>query len=237
MEETPILPKHIGIIMDGNGRWAKKQGKMPLFGHRAGAKPIRACIEGAFEAGIKTLSLFAFSSENWNRPKSEVDGLMSLFKKTLIKELPRLQKHKIRLRILGDKTAFSQDLQQQMQEVEDATIDNQSLDLVLALNYGGQWEMVETARKLATLVKNGNLDLADINKDSFEKNMLMPDLEPVDLCIRTSGEQRISNFFLWQMAYAELYFTQTLWPDFNKAEFFLALDEFKNRKRNFGKRS
>lgn len=231
-----IAPSHIAIIMDGNGRWAKKQGKLPLFGHRAGAKPIRACIEGAFEAGVKTLSLFAFSSENWLRPKSEVEGLLKLFKKTLNKELPRLQKHKIRLRILGDKSAFSQDLQEQMNLVEIETKENKDLNLVLALNYGGQWEIVEVARKLAELVAKGELDAQTIDKNIFTQNLLMSDLAPVDLCIRTSGEQRISNFFLWQMAYAELYFTNTLWPDFSKAEFLLALEDFKKRKRNFGKR-
>lgn len=233
---SQIAPSHIAIIMDGNGRWAKKQGKLPLFGHRAGAKPIRACIEGAFESGVQTLSLFAFSSENWLRPKSEVEGLLSLFKKTLIKELPRLQKHKIRLRILGDKSAFSQDLQEQMNLVENATKENKDLNLVLALNYGGQWEIVEVARKLAQLAAKGELDAKTIDKNTFTQNLLMSDLAPVDLCIRTSGEQRISNFFLWQMAYAELYFTNTLWPDFNKAEFLVALEDFKKRKRNFGKR-
>lgn len=236
MKEAVPLPAHVAIIMDGNGRWAKKQGKLPLFGHRAGAKPIRACIEGAFEAGVQTLSLFAFSSENWLRPKIEVEGLLNLFKKTLIKELPRLQKHKIRLRILGDKSPFSQDLQEQMNLVESETKENKDLNLVLALNYGGQWEMLETARKLVTLAKNKNLSLDAIDKKLFEQNLAMPDLAPVDLCIRTSGEQRISNFFLWQIAYAELYFTETLWPDFSKAEFLVALKEFKKRKRNFGKR-
>tara|TARA_R110002153_G_scaffold113667_2_gene256017 strand:+ start:2611 stop:3351 length:741 start_codon:yes stop_codon:yes gene_type:complete len=229
------MPQHVAIIMDGNGRWAKKKGKIRTFGHKAGVKAVRASVSYALKNGVKVLTLFAFSSENWNRPTEEVGVLMELFKMVLGSEVKKLHKNNVRLNIIGDTSRFDSKLVSRIHEAETLTEKNDSLVLNIAANYGGRWDIVNAAKELIMQVQAGQLLVADINEDTFTRHTCAADLPPVDLLIRTGGEQRISNFLLWQIAYAELYFSDVFWPDFDEVAFQVAVDDFTERQRRFGK--
>lgn len=231
-----VVPHHIAIIMDGNNRWAKKKHLPSIAGHTAGASAVRRVVEASARAGVKVLTLFAFSSENWKRPKLEVDGLMKLFMRSLKKELKRLNEHKIRLRVIGDLSGFSQGLRKQIESTEDATKDNDQMTLVIAANYGGRWDIAEAAKKMAECVAAGELLPEDVNEFSLAEHMQLADLPPPDLLIRTSGEERISNFMLWQTAYSEFVFLPVLWPDFDQQHFDEAIQTYQNRQRRYGGR-
>lgn len=228
------IPQHVAIIMDGNGRWAKQQGKMRIFGHKKGALAVRRAVAYAHRIGVKVLTLYAFSSENWNRPEVEVNALMTLFMQTLDIEAKRLNKNNIRLQVIGDTARFSDKLRDKIRTVEKLTENNTALILNIAANYGGGWDIVQAAKQLALAVKENRLDIQDITEESFQKHLVTKALPPVDLLIRTSGEQRISNFLLWQIAYAELYFADVLWPEFNENGFNQAIIDYQQRHRRFG---
>ncbi|PVX42749.1 undecaprenyl pyrophosphate synthetase [Pasteurella langaaensis DSM 22999] len=228
------IPKHVAIIMDGNGRWAKQQGKMRVFGHTNGVKAVRKSVSYARQIGVQSLTLYAFSSENWNRPEAEVSALMNLFMQALDREVKKLHKNNIRLLILGDKSKFSAQLQQKIARAEKLTENNTALTVNIAANYGGCWDIVQAAQALAQQVKSGELAVEEINETVFQQRLVTQNQPAVDLLIRTSGEQRISNFLLWQIAYAELYFTDVLWPDFDEQEFNRAICAFQQRERRFG---
>ncbi len=234
-ESEPRLPRHVAIIMDGNGRWAQRRMLPRHAGHRAGVKSVRVVVEQCAKRGIEVLTLFAFSSENWARPRTEVSQLMELFMGALRGEVKRLQQNRVRLRIIGERLAFSEKLQQRIAEAERLTADNDGLLLQIAANYGGRWDITEAARRLARAVRDGELRLEEISEDTLAGVLSFPDCPDPDLFIRTGGDQRISNFLLWQSAYSELYFTDRLWPEFDEAEFDLALDAFARRQRRFGK--
>ena len=229
-----MLPKHIAIIMDGNNRWATERGVPGAEGHRQGARALKACVKESARLGIQVLSVFAFSSENWQRPAAEVNTLMSLFLEALNDELPELHEQGVQVRFIGDLSAFSDLLQEKMQAAMLKTSMNQRMVLVIAVNYGGQWDIVQAARCLAEQVSAGQLAPAQIDVSIFHRHTALSDLPPPDLCIRTSGEQRISNFFLWQLAYTEFYFEPCYWPDFNAQTLQTALEAFAQRKRRFG---
>jgi len=231
------LPKHVAIIMDGNGRWAKQQGKLRVFGHRKGVKAVREAIEGAAEIGVEFLTLYAFSTENWNRPKFEVDALMSLLLSSLKDELKTLQKNNIKLKVIGDISKLPQKNQKELQQVIDKTKNNTRMTLVLALSYGSKVEILDAVKSIAEKVKNGDLDVSDISEETISENLYTSDMPDVDLLIRTSGETRISNFLLWQIAYAELFFLEKLWPDFDRVDLFNTILDYQNRERRFGKTS
>ena len=228
------LPRHVAIIMDGNNRWARARGLSGVRGHHAGVEAVRATIRRAAERGIETLTLFAFSSENWKRPRAEVSALMELFLLALKREVSKLHQNGIRLSVIGDLSAFSDSIQKHIARAEAKTRDNTRLHLVIAANYGGQWDLTRAARRLAERVAAGELDPAAIDEAAFAGELSLAGVAPVDLCIRTSGEQRISNFILWELAYAELHFTPRLWPDFDADAFDLALEDFQRRQRRFG---
>jgi undecaprenyl diphosphate synthase len=234
--EIEKMPQHVAIIMDGNGRWAQMQGKSRVSGHKAGVESVRAVVASAQKSGVKALTLFAFSSENWQRPAKEVSVLMDLFMYVLTKEVKRLHKHNIRFKVIGDLSRFSNKLQQNISKSEKLTAENTGLVLSIAANYGGRWDIVQAAKELASQVNTGDILIDDINEKALHQQTCLADLPPLDLLIRTGGDFRISNFLLWQAAYAELYFTDTLWPDFNKDDLLLAISEFKIRKRRYGKR-
>ena len=229
------LPEHIAIIMDGNGRWAQAQGKGRVAGHKAGVDSVRAVVKGASKAGVKALTLFAFSSENWQRPAKEVSVLMDLFMFVLTKEVKRLHKNNIRFQVIGDLSRFSDKLQQNIEKSEQLTVNNTGLVLSVAANYGGRWDIANAAKQLASQVKNNEISLDDINEDLLHNHTCLAELPVLDLLIRTGGDYRISNFLLWQAAYAEFYFTDILWPDFNDEQFEKAIDVFDQRERRFGK--
>jgi len=231
------LPKHVAIIMDGNGRWAKQQGKMRVFGHRKGVKAVREAIEGAAEIGVEFLTLYAFSTENWNRPKYEVDALMSLLLSSLKDELKTLQENNIKLQIIGDIEKLPKKNQKELQQVIDKTKDNDRMILVLALSYGSKVEIVDAVKSISEKVKNGALEISEINEELISNNLYTSGMPDVDLLIRTSGETRISNFLLWQIAYAELFFLEKLWPDFDRTDLFTTILDYQNRERRFGKTS
>ena len=231
------MPQHVAIIMDGNGRWAKGKGKIRTFGHKAGVKAVRASVSYALKNNVKVLTLFAFSSENWNRPAEEVGVLMELFKMVLGSEVKKLHKNNVKLKVIGDTSRFDPKLVIKINQAESLTEQNDSLVLNIAANYGGRWDIVNAAKSLLTQVQAGALDIADIDEDVFTQHTCAGDLPAVDLLIRTGGEQRISNFLLWQIAYAELYFSEKLWPDFDEAAFQAAVSDFTERQRRFGKTS
>lgn len=234
--DAPARPRHIAIIMDGNNRWLKQQGGKGLEGHIAGAEAARKVIRLCAEQGIPYLTLFAFSSENWQRPPMEVRGLMDLFARFLRKkEILQLHESRIRLRFIGNRSRFSRRLQQLIANAETLTADNSGLCVVIAADYGGRWDIANAARQLALAAVCGEIDPQDIDETAVQSHIASGDLPPPDLCIRTGGEVRISNFLLWQLAYAELYFTPSFWPDFDEAEFTLALSDFARRQRRFGK--
>ena len=233
--EEKSIPEHIAIIMDGNGRWAQAQGKGRVAGHKAGVDSVRAVVKGARKAGVKALTLFAFSSENWQRPEKEVSVLMDLFMYVLTKEVKRLHKNNICFRVIGDLSRFSDKLQKSIKKSEELTLGNDGLVLSIAANYGGRWDIANAAKSLANQVKNNEISIDDINENSLNEHTCLADLPELDLLIRTGGDYRISNFLLWQSAYAEFYFTEILWPDFNEMQFEKAIDTFDQRERRFGK--
>ena len=230
----PALPRHVAIIMDGNGRWAKSRYLPRPAGHKAGVTSVRKTVEKCIERGIEVITLFAFSSENWRRPVQEVSLLMELFMASLERETQKLHRNGVRLRIIGDREAFAPVLREKIAEAEAMTAANTRLQLVIAANYGGRWDITQAARKLAEQVQSGTLAPAAITPEVLESAMVLADLPEPDLFIRTGGEQRISNFLLWQLAYTELYFTPLLWPDFDEKAFEDALDSFASRQRRFG---
>lgn len=231
------LPQHVAIIMDGNGRWAKKKGNMRVFGHRNAIKAVRDVTEGAAELGISYLSLFAFSTENWQRPTQEVNALMQLLVSTLQSEAKTLQKNNVRLKAIGALTALPADCQKGLLKLEHLTAANTGLTLVLALNYSGRWDILQASQRTAEAVAKGELLPDQLTEATFSKYLATAGMPEPELLIRTSGEQRISNFMLWQLAYAELYFTDELWPDFRKEHLKQALNAFQQRERRFGKTS
>lgn len=228
------IPRHIAIIMDGNGRWAEKRNKARVMGHRAGVEAVRGVVESCAKQGVEVLTLFAFSSENWRRPKKEVGLLMELFMTALGHEVRRMHKNNVRLRIIGDKERFSSALQGRIKKAEELTKDNSGLTVVVAANYGGRWDVTQAAKDLAGLVRDGELSVEDITPERMASYVSLSDLPEPDLFIRTGGEKRISNFLLWQLAYTELYFTDTLWPDFKDDSLTEAIASFSLRQRRFG---
>ncbi len=231
------VPRHIAIIMDGNNRWAKARRLPGLAGHKAGVDCVRSVIQGCIEQGVEALTLFAFSSENWKRPPLEVKGLMELFKLALDRESKKLLKNNIRLRVIGDKTAFSDSLRGKIARAEEMTAECDGLQLNIAANYGGRWDITNAAKQLAERCIAGELDLETISEDTLGEFISMSELPAPDLCIRTGGEQRISNFLIWQFAYTELYFSDLFWPDFDKDALSEAIDSYCGRERRFGKTS
>ncbi len=231
------LPKHVAIIMDGNGRWAKEQGQDRLFGHYQGVVSVRKVVEAATELGIPYLTLYAFSTENWDRPEQEVTGLMTLFVDTLSKEVPDLHKNNIKLHFIGNIDMLPKDAKIALAEAAALTAQNTGLTLIIALSYSSRWELVEATKIIAQKVQNGQLAIEDINDATISENLSTSDFPDPALMIRTSGECRISNFLLYQLAYAELYFTDTRWPEFRKDDLVKALLDFQSRERRFGKTS
>jgi undecaprenyl diphosphate synthase len=227
-------PQHIAIVMDGNGRWAARRHLPRVAGHRAGVKAAAKIIEAASEQGIAVLSLFAFSSENWSRPTTEITALMELFIRTLEKETKGLCQRNIQLRFIGDRMRFEPALQAGMQQAEAATANCSGMKLCIAMNYGGRWDITQAAKQLAAKVQSGDLQTDDINESLLAQQLEMADCPDPDLFIRTSGEQRISNFFLWQMAYTECYFSDVFWPEFSREHFQEALTYYASRERRFG---
>lgn len=236
--EIPLIagdtPQHVAIIMDGNGRWAEARGQARHAGHKAGVGSVRSTIEECVRHGVEVLTLFAFSSENWRRPKAEVSLLMELFLTALQREVKRMQSNDIQLRVIGDISAFPDKLQKRIRASEAATRDNARLVLQIAANYGGRWDITQAARGLAQAVQDGELRPEDIDENTFARFTTLGTLPDPDLFIRTGGDLRISNFLLWHSAYTELYFTPVLWPDFNADEFAKALNAFRTRQRRFG---
>lgn len=234
-DSSKPLPKHIAIIMDGNGRWAKQRGLPRIEGHRRAIDSVRTVVRLSAQQKIKALTLYCFSSENWRRPEDEIKGLMKLFLKMLTQEVKSLHKNQVRLRIIGDKTPFSETLKKAMSDAENLTQDNEGLCLNLAINYGGRWDITQAAKVVAQKVQSGEIDIDQIDEALFHQSTSLSDLPDPDLLIRTSGEHRISNFLTWQTAYSELYFTPVFWPDFKEKEFKEAIDYFQKRERRFGK--
>lgn len=234
---TDKLPNHVAIIMDGNGRWAKKLGKIRVFGHENGARAVSKIVETATELGIKHLTLYAFSTENWNRPKLEVQTLMKLLIKSLRKEIKTLQNNNISLNAIGNLNSLPKNVLRELTDVIDKTKDNNRLTLTLALSYGSRDELLSCIKEISIKVKNNIISPEKIDESIINEHLYTHNLPDVDLLIRTSGEQRISNFLLWQIAYAELYFTDVLWPDFNEEEFYKAIVNYQKRERRFGKTS
>jgi undecaprenyl diphosphate synthase len=231
------IPEHVAVIMDGNGRWAKQQGEDRLFGHHEGVNSVRDIVEACGEIGVKYLTLYAFSTENWNRPKEEVDGLMELLVATISMETPNLHKKGVRLKVIGDIKTLPATCQKELQESIDLTVNNETVTVILALSYSSKWEITEAVKNIGARIQSGELKASDINSKLIEANLNTNGIPDPELMIRTSGEHRISNFLLWQLAYAEFYFTDVLWPDFRKDEFFKAIISFQQRERRFGKTS
>ena len=228
------LPHHIAIVMDGNGRWAEARGEPRPVGHRAGIEPVRKIIRECARLNIEALTLFAFSSENWRRPETEVAAIMGLFMEALDREVAELHANRVRVRIIGNRQRLSVRLQQRIAEAEALTAANDGLKLQVAVSYGGRWDVLEAAKRLAARAASGEIRASDIDEDLFSAELQLSDLPDPDLFIRTGGDHRVSNFLLWNIAYAELFFTDVLWPDFDEAEFKLALEDFAGRERRFG---
>jgi undecaprenyl diphosphate synthase len=231
------LPSHLAIIMDGNGRWAKKQGMLRFFGHEKGTQAVRETVESCAKLGISFLTLYAFSTENWNRPKAEVDTLMKLLIKSLKKELPILQKNNIRLNSIGNLDLLPKTAQKELLEVINKTSENNRMTLTLALSYGSREELISVVKAISDKVKNNIISTTSIDESIINQHLYTQNMPDVDLLIRTSGEHRISNFLLWQIAYAELYFTEVLWPDFREEHLHEAIISYQKRERRFGKTS
>jgi undecaprenyl diphosphate synthase len=231
------MPQHVAVIMDGNGRWAKKKGALRIFGHRNAVQAVRDVTEGCGELGIKYLTLYAFSTENWNRPKEEVEGLMELLVNTLKAEIKTLSENQVRLSTIGETSHLPKDCQNNLAWAMDQTKNNNGLNLILALSYSGRWEITKAVKKIAEDVKSGLIDASAINEKFFENYLQTSGIPDPELLIRTSGELRISNFLLWQIAYSELFITPTLWPDFRKENLYEAIWSYQQRERRFGKTS
>jgi len=228
------IPQHIAIIMDGNGRWAQQRGKTRVVGHKSGVESVRSAVTTARKRGVKALTLFAFSSENWLRPEKEVSVLMDLFMFVLTREVKRLHKNDIKFQVIGDVNRFSDKLKKKIADAENLTKDNVGMVLSIAANYGGRWDITQAAKSIAKQVKEQTLEIEDINENMLDQYTSLANLPELDLLIRTGGDFRISNFLLWQAAYAEFYFTDILWPDFNEEQFNIAIDCFDQRERRFG---
>jgi len=228
------LPQHVAIIMDGNGRWAKEKGKLRVFGHHSGVTSVRDVVEGADKLGIKYITLYTFSSENWNRPKLEVMAIMELMVSTIHKEIAGFMKNNIKLNAIGDLEMLPEKCFRELTAAMQKTANNTGVVLTLALSYSSRREIVRAAKNIAVKVQNGEMDIADINEEVFERNLFTGDMPNPELLIRTSGEYRISNYLLWQIAYAELYFTPKFWPDFRKEDLYEAILDYQKRERRFG---
>jgi undecaprenyl diphosphate synthase len=229
------IPKHIAVIMDGNGRWAKKKGAMRIFGHRHAIQAVKDAIEGADNLGVKYLTLFSFSTENWSRPQDEVKALMELLVKTIIDEISQMMKNNIKLEAIGDLESLPQSAYEKLMEAKNLTASNTGLTVILALSYSGQWELTQTVRRIAQKVSEGKLKPEEITQKTVAENLDTTGIPDPELMIRTSGEYRISNFLLWQLAYTELYFTPVLWPDFRMEHLYAAVKDYQKRERRFGK--
>lgn len=229
------LPQHIAIIMDGNGRWAKNQGKFRVFGHESGVLSVKDIVEGCVDIGIKYLTVYAFSTENWNRPIEEVNALMELLIATINQEAETLNKNNVRLNAIGDLKSLPQKCIDDLASAMETTGKNDKCTLTLALSYSAKWEIVEAAKKIAEQAKEGKINIDEIDESAFAAQLTTTNIPDPELMIRTSGEHRISNFLLWQMAYTELYFTETLWPDFRREDLFEAIVDYQKRERRFGK--
>ena len=229
------LPKHVAVIMDGNGRWAKQRGKLRTFGHNKGVKAVRETVESAAEIGIEHLTLYAFSTENWNRPKFEINALMTLLVKTINRETKTLTENNIRLNAIGDLESLPSSCLKELNEAIDKTKGNTRMTLTLALSYSSKWEITKAIKAIAKNVNSGDLKVEEIDESTLDKHLCTLNIPDPELLIRTSGEHRISNFLLWQIAYAELYFTDKLWPDFDRADFEAAIIDYQGRERRFGK--
>jgi len=229
------LPKHVAIIMDGNGRWAKQRGNQRIFGHKNGVAAVRDTVEACAELGIKFLTLYAFSTENWNRPKREIDALMSLLVQTIHAETSTLLKNNVRLNAIGNLLSLPKNVGNQLKEAIDKTSSDDGLTLTLALSYSSRWEILDAVSKIALKIEKGELQAKDITNEVFTQHLSTADMPDPELMIRTSGEYRISNFLLWQLAYSELHFTNTLWPDFRREDLYKALIDYQKRERRFGK--
>ena len=234
MISTADIPAHVAIVMDGNGRWAEKKNRPRTFGHQAGLKALRKIVEHCGDIGVKELTVFAFSSENWNRPKKEVSRLMDLFLRALDREAKELHENKVKIRFIGDLTAFASEIQQKMDKAMSQTAGNQRMTLNVAANYGGRWDIVNAARKTAKAVASGDITPEQIDEDYFARQVMPGNSSDPDLFIRTGGEMRISNFLLWQCAYTELFFTPVLWPDFSPEVLNQAIAAYQSRQRRFG---
>lgn len=234
---TDQIPQHIAVIMDGNGRWAKEKGKFRIFGHENGVKAVREVSEGCAELGIKYLTLYAFSTENWNRPKVEVNALMTLLVKTIKKETATLVKNGIRLEAIGDRNTLPKDCRRELEEAIETTKDNSKMTLILALSYSAKWDIVNATRDIVKRAIDGEISKEEVNEDLINSSLTTHKYPHPELMIRTSGEHRISNFLLWEIAYSELYFTNVLWPDFRKEHLHDAIIDYQKRERRFGKTS
>ena len=241
LQELPVdldnnrLPQHVAVIMDGNGRWAKRQGKPRIMGHQRGVDALKDLLRCCKDWGVPALTAYAFSTENWGRPMEEVEFLMTLFERVLQRELNEMMAEDVRIRFVGNLAALPQSLQKQIARSMNDTANNSSIQFTVATNYGGRQEIIQACRAIASLVKQGDLQVEEINESVFERYLYTQGIIHPDLLIRTSGEMRLSNFLLWQMAYAEIYVTQTLWPDFDRVEFHKALLAYQKRERRFGK--
>ena len=231
------IPRHIAIVMDGNGRWARAKHRPRFMGHKKGVEAVREIVKTCSEMGVECLSLFAFSSENWKRPEEEIKNLMSLFMLALEREAKALARNNVRLQIIGDLSNFSEKLQRKIKQVEDLTSDSKGLRLIIAANYGGRWDITRSSRRLVEKVISGDLSVQSLSEQEISSGLTTAGLPDPDLFIRTGGEKRISNFLLWQMAYTELYFTDVLWPDFDREELQKAILDYSSRQRRFGKTS
>lgn len=228
------IPNHVAIIMDGNGRWAKQQGQERLFGHAMGVESVREALKAATASGVKFLTLYAFSTENWNRPKSEVDGLMTILVDTITKEIESLHKNNVIVKTIGDLDRLPGDCGLELKKATQQTINNTGTTLILALNYSAKTEIISAVKSIATQCKNNNLNIEEICGETIDNNLYTSGIPDPELLIRTSGEIRLSNFLLWQIAYSELYFTNKLWPDFKEEDFYQAIFDYQNRERRFG---
>lgn len=229
------LPIHVAVIMDGNGRWAQRQGNARIFGHQNGVLAVRETVEAAAELGIEYLTLYAFSTENWNRPREEIEALMGLLVQTINNELETLNKNNVQLRTIGDMASLPEKVRQELESGVKSTAKNTGTVLVLALSYSGRWEILDSMRRIAEDIENNKLNSKELSCETFVRYLHTSDIPDPELLIRTSGEYRISNFLLWQIAYTELYFSEVLWPDFRKSDFFDAVADFQKRERRFGK--
>jgi len=237
MSQSLKIPNHIAIVMDGNGRWARAKNRPRFMGHKKGVEAVRDIVKTCSQLNVECLSLFAFSSENWKRPEEEIKHLMSLFMIALEREAKSLARNNVKLQIIGDLSSFSDKLQKKIQQVEELTAECSGLKLIVAANYGGRWDITQAAKKMGELIESGEKTADSITEDDISQNVTTAGIPDPDLFIRTGGEKRISNFLIWQMAYAELYFTDVLWPDFNAEHLNTAIQDYSSRQRRFGKTS